>query len=46
MNQPYEEPTIETLGTVADLTQVAKCTGSGDAAYPGFEPSGDLRIIC
>jgi hypothetical protein len=38
MNKAYEEPTIETLGTVSELTEsTAKCTGSGDASYPGFE---------
>jgi hypothetical protein len=32
----YEDPTIVTLGTVAELTEtlVDKCGGSGDAAFP------------
>lgn len=30
----YENPTIETLGTVVELTEIDKCGGSGDAAYP------------
>ena len=31
----YENPTIETLGTVAELTAVVdKCGGSGDSAFP------------
>jgi hypothetical protein len=32
----YEDPTIVTLGTVAELTEVVvdKCGGSGDAAFP------------
>jgi hypothetical protein len=30
----YDDPTIVTLGTVAELTQVDKCGGSGDTAYP------------
>ena len=38
----YEDPTIETLGTVAELTQEDKCGGSGDAFFrrswpPDFE---------
>ncbi len=32
----YADPTIVTLGTVAELTEtlVDKCGGSGDAAFP------------
>lgn len=30
----YTDPTIETLGTVAELTQVDKCGGSADSAFP------------
>ena len=31
----YADPTIETLGTVAELTaKVDKCGGSGDSAFP------------
>ena len=30
----YENPTIVTLGTVAEFTEVDKCHGSGDTAYP------------
>jgi hypothetical protein len=30
----YENPTIETLGNVAELTQVDKCGGSGDIYLP------------
>lgn len=30
----YENPTIETLGTVVELTEVDKCGGSGDAKFP------------
>ena len=30
----YTDPKIVTLGTVKDLTQIDKCGGSGDAAYP------------
>jgi hypothetical protein len=30
----YTDPTIETLGTVASLTEVDKCGGSADSAFP------------
>ena len=31
----YADPTIETLGTVAELTaKVDKCGGGGDSAFP------------
>jgi hypothetical protein len=30
----YTDPTIETLGSVVDLTAVDKCGGSADAAFP------------
>lgn len=45
--ESYTEPTIETLGTVAELTMTLedKCGGSGDAAFPQqleerFAPTG------
>jgi hypothetical protein len=30
----YENPTITTLGTVVELTEIDKCGGSGDAYLP------------
>ncbi len=36
MKAEYVDPTIETLGTVAELTQIDKCGGSGDSAFPAI----------
>jgi hypothetical protein len=34
MKKPYELPSIRTIGSVQSLTQVNKCGGSGDWAFP------------
>lgn len=34
MKKHYELPSIRTIGDVHSLTQVNKCGGSGDYAYP------------
>ena len=34
MKKLYELPSISTIGSVQSLTQVNKCGGSGDFAFP------------
>ena len=34
MRKAYESPSLRTIGSVASLTQVNKCHGSGDQLLP------------
>ena len=45
----YTDPTITTLGTVAELTNEgtgAKCLGSGDAHLEGLFPRKESSEVC